>query len=48
MLISIGRSLATIAWREGIQEMVPKMHAILIRQVGFRIEMTQRNYAHRA
>jgi len=48
MLISIGRSLATIAWREGIRKMAPTMHAILIKQVRFRIDMAQSNYAHRA
>ena len=48
MLISIGRILATIAWREGIKVMVPIMHAILIKQVRFRIDMAQSNYAHRA
>jgi len=44
--ISISRSLATVAGREAIQEMSPLMHAILIKQVRFRIDLAQSNYAH--
>jgi len=44
--ISISRRLAMVAGRGAIQEMSPLTHAILIKQVRFRIDMTQSDYPH--
>jgi hypothetical protein len=43
--ISISRSLAMVVRREAIQEMSPITPAILIKQVRFRFDMAQSNYA---